>query len=101
MSKHVIETVMFKLNNGVTTPEFIKAAQATNAWVSAQAGFVARRLSCSDDGTWIEHIEWADMASAKAAAEAMPQEPGNMPLLSAIDETSIQLSHSELKIAVN
>jgi len=56
MSKNVIETVTFRLNDDVSRDEFVAAAKDMNAWVEARPGFLYRRLSCTEDGTWIEHI---------------------------------------------
>ena len=101
MSKHVIETVTFKLKSGISRDEFAEAARAMNGFVTAQPGFISRRLSCGDDGAWIEHIEWMDMASAKAAADAIGTVESNMPFLAAIDEASVGMHHTELEVTVN
>lgn len=101
MSKHVIETVTFKLNEGVSREDFAAAAQAMNIFVTAQPGFVARRLSCSEDGEWIEHIEWQDMDAAKAAAAKIGTVEGNKPFLSAINGPTVIMRHSEVEVAIN
>lgn len=100
MPKHVMETVMFKLNKGVAREAFGEAAEAMNAFVGAQSGFIARRLSCADDGTWIEQIEWSDMASAKVAASAIGSVEANRPFLSAIDGATVQMRHSVLEVSL-
>ncbi len=101
MSKHVIETVTFTLNDGVSRDDFISAAKGMNAWVAARPGFVHRRLSCTADGTWIEHIEWEDMTAAKAAAADIGTDPGNATFLSAINGPTVQLLQSELEVVIN
>lgn len=101
MPNHVIETVTFKLNDGVSREAFAKAARAMTAWVTKCDGFVARRLSCAEDGTWVEHVEWADMTSAKAAAAGIGKEPGNVDFLSAINGPTVTMMHSELEVSVN
>jgi hypothetical protein len=101
MPNHVIETVTFKLNDGVSREAFAKAAHAMSAWVTNCDGFVARRLSCGADGTWIEYIEWADMTAAKAAAAGIGKEPGNADFLSAINGPTVIMMHSELEVSVN
>lgn len=101
MSKNVIETVTFKLNQGISREDFVAAAKEMNAWVASRPGFVHRRLSCTDDGTWIEHIQWTDMASAKAAAAEIGNAPTNANALSAINGPSVQLVHSELEVVIN
>ena len=101
MSNTIIETVTFKLNDGVSREAFVAAAEGMSAWVAARPGFVHRRLSCTEEGIWIEHIQWQDMSSAKAAAAGIGKAPGNAEFLSAIDGKTVQLMHSELEVAIN
>lgn len=101
MQKNVIETVTFKLNDGVNRDDFVTAAKAMTAWIEARPGFLHRRLSCTTDGTWIEHVQWADMTAAKAAASEIGKAPSNADFLSAINGPTVQLMHSELEVAVN
>ena len=101
MPKPIIETVTFKLNDGVSKEDFIAAANAINAWVKTRPGFVRRRLSCAPDGTWVEQIEWADLKAAKGAAAEIGEAAGNAVFLSAINGPSVQLVHSELEVAIN
>jgi hypothetical protein len=101
MAQTVVETVTFKLNPGIDAAAFTKAAEGMGTWLGAQPGFMRRRLSCTEDGLWIEHVEWSDMASAKAAAAAIGTAPGNLAFLSAIDGPSAQMMHSTLAVGVN
>ena len=101
MSKNVIETVTFKLNDGVSREDFIVAAKEMSPWVESRLGFLHRRLSCTEDGTWVEQIEWADMDAAKAAAAAAPSAPENAGFMSAINGPTVQLMHSELEVVIN
>ena len=101
MSKPVMETVTFKLNEGTTREAFAAAATAMEGWLAAQPGFVRRRLSVTADGAWIEQIEWADMDAAKAAAAGIGKEPGNAEFLRAINGPSATVLHSEIDVAVN
>ncbi|WP_430448719.1 antibiotic biosynthesis monooxygenase family protein [Rhodophyticola sp.] len=101
MSKNVIETVTFKLNDDVSREDFIAAAQEMSPWVEARPGFMHRRLSCMEDGTWIEHIQWQDMDAAKAAAAEIGKAPSNANFLSAINGPTVQLMHSELEVVIN
>lgn len=100
-TKHVIETVTFKLNTGVSREEFAQAAIAMNAFIEAQPGFIARRLSCSENGEWIEHIEWMDMKTAKDAAALVGSAEVNKPALAAIDGSTVTIHHTELEVALN
>ncbi|CAN0601102.1 unnamed protein product [Ectocarpus sp. 12 AP-2014] len=101
MAKHVIETVTFKLNEGVSREDFAKIAEAMNGFVTSRPGFVARRLSCSADGEWIEHIEWADMEAAKGASAAIGSMESNKPFLSAIDGSTVTMRHTELEVSLS
>ncbi|NSX56636.1 antibiotic biosynthesis monooxygenase family protein [Parasulfitobacter algicola] len=101
MSKNIIETVTFKLNDGVSRQDFIAAANEMSPWVESRPGFLHRRLSCTEDGIWIEHIQWADMDAAKAAAAEIGKIPGNANFLSAINGPTVQLTHSELEVVIN
>ncbi|MCC5966573.1 MAG: hypothetical protein JJU24_10570 [Natronohydrobacter sp.] len=101
MTKHVMETVTFKLIDRVSREDFAQAAIAMTDWILAQPGFVSRRLSIAWDGTWVEQVEWASMRDAKAAAAAIGAAHDNMPFLKCIDGASVQMRHSELEVAVN
>lgn len=101
MSKNVIETVTFKLNEGVIREDFVAAAKNMSVWIEGRPGFMHRRLSCTDDGTWIEHVQWEDMDAAKAAAAEIGKASGNADFLSAINGPTVQLMHSELEVVIN
>lgn len=97
MHDPVTETVLFRLNGGVSETDFLAAAQTVMTFVEAQPGFIRRRLSCTEDGTWIDTIEWASMTDAKRAAAAIGKADAATPFLTAIDGPSVRLMHSEIK----
>jgi hypothetical protein len=101
MSKNVIETVIFKLIEGVIREDFVAAAENMSVWIEGRHGFIHRRLSCTDDGTWIEHVQWEDMDAAKAAAAEIGKASDNAAFLSAINGPTVQLMHSELEVVIN
>ena len=100
MSEHVIETVTFRVMEGVPEEDFLKGAKQATAFMTAQPGFLRRRLSCQEDGTWIEHVEWASMADAKAAAAKIGRDEHARAFVRAIDGPSVTMTHSQLKVAV-
>lgn len=100
MSNHVIETVTFRLTDGVSEERFLEAAQKATAFMSARPGFLRRRLSCEENGTWIEHVEWASMEDAKTAATEIGRDEHARAFVRAIDGPSVKITHSELKISV-
>lgn len=99
MSRHIIETVFFNLAPGVQPAEFHKAAEESNAWVCAQPGFVRRRLSQTEDGAWIDHVEWTSLDGAKAAAQAIGTAPAIRPFIAAIDGASVRMTHSVVQVS--
>ena len=100
MTKRTIESVVFRLEEGISKEHFLETVAGSTEFVRSQPGFVSRRLSCSDDGTWIEHIEWETLDHARSAAAAIWQAEVVQPFLKCISGPSITLRHAELQVAV-
>lgn len=100
MTQHTIETVSFKLATGVTKTGFLKTIPASTTFIQARPGFISRRLSCSDDGTWIEHIEWASMKDAQSASEALMKDDTLQPFLHSIDGQNATVQHTQLEVSI-
>ena len=100
MGNHVIEVVTFKLADGVSEAEFLKTVPASNDFLNTRDGFISRRLSRDDQGTWMEHIEWETLAAATAASEAFMNQASLKPLMQAIDGANAKMSHNQLMISV-
>ena len=92
----VAEIVTFRLNAGVSDTEFVDAAKTTEGFVQRSQGFRTRRLSRNPDGTWTDYVEWANMASAQAAAQALGQDPDVAPFLAAIDMDTVTMRHETI-----
>lgn len=99
MSSHVIETVTFRLMPDVSPEQFLEAARQATAFMTARPGFLRRRLSCEANGTWIEHVEWASMEDAQAAAAEIGKDEQARAFVGAIDGPSVTITHSELKVS--
>jgi hypothetical protein len=100
MSEHIIETVTFRLTDGVSQEQFLEAARQATAFMAARPGFLRRRLSCEDNGTWIEHVEWASMADARSAAATIGNDERARAFVRAIEGPSVRITHSALKVSV-
>lgn len=100
MSNHVIETVTFRLMGGLSQEQFLEAARQATAFMTERPGFLRRRLSCEENGTWIEHVEWASMEDAKAAAAEIGKDEHARKFVRAIDGPSVRMTHSDLKVSV-
>lgn len=98
MNGHVIECVVFRLAEGSDQTEFLDNAQLMSEWVKDQPGFVSRNLSCTDEGEWIEHIEWTSMEAAQAAAALIGNDDKTRPFVAAIDGPSLTMRHAALKV---
>ena len=99
MPPHVIETVHFRLGKEITREQFEATIEASSAFVRSQPGFIRRNLSCTEDGLWIEHIEWASMEEALAAADTIGKTESVKPFVSCIDGHSIAMHHSHMVVA--
>ena len=92
----VTEIVTFRLAAGISEKAFLTAARATGPLLAAEPGFVSRRLSRGEDGTWTDHVAWTDLARAEAAARRIMAAPAAAPFLMAIDPASIVMRHERL-----
>lgn len=99
MNNHVIEVVAFKLNNGASEGDFLKTIPATAQFLDRMDGFIARRLSCDNEGNWLEHVEWESLAKAEMASKAFMKEESAMPMMQFIDKDSVKLSHNRLLVS--
>lgn len=90
----VLECVIFATADGVSSDDFMEAAEASMHWARAQAGFVSRELFETDDGRWIDTVRWASMDAAHAAAAAIGTAPETQAFVSKIDGPSVQMFHA-------
>ena len=90
----VAEIVTFTLQPGTDPDSFARAAAGLDGWLAATPGFLGRCLSCGPDGTWTDHVLWADMAAAMAAADAMPARPEAAAFMADIDPDSVAMRHA-------
>jgi hypothetical protein len=90
----VAEIVTFRLLPGTDETAFLEAARATGPAVAAQPGFLRRSLSRDETGLWTDHVEWADLPSALAAAEAVITMPDFAPFAALIDPEGLTMRHA-------
>ncbi|UZD90589.1 antibiotic biosynthesis monooxygenase family protein [Cognatishimia activa] len=91
----VIETVRYRLKEGATTEAAVAAWEESQSFARAQKGFLARKIAVTDEGEFLDHVEWASMDDAKAAASNF--DPGKYPellgLVKVLDESSMVMTH--------
>lgn len=89
----VIEWAEFSLKPGASDADMLALAPAVTRWLQAQPGFRARRLSKGPDGRWADCCFWDDMATAKAAADAIEAAPETRPFLDLLDWATVSVRH--------
>jgi len=90
----IAEIVTFRLRPGADEARFLADARATDRPVTALPGFLRRSLSRDDSGLWTDYVEWTDLASATAAAQAVMGLPEFAPFIAAIDPEGMILRHA-------
>ena len=88
-----LEIVTFKTLAGVNAAQLLAAADATQAWLERQPGFVSRQLAQAD-GEWIDLVTWATFEEAQAAGQAFMSEPAAQQLGALMDTASIVMRHA-------
>ena len=96
----IAEIVTFRLRPGTDRARFLADAQATNQPVAAQPGFLRRSLSRDETGLWTDYVEWADAASAEAAAQAVMSLPEFAPFATAIDPDGMVMRHAAVVLQI-
>lgn len=88
------EIVTFRTDPRLDTRAVLASARALDPFLAARPGFLSRHLSRAEDGTWTDHLLWADPASAHAASEALMGEPAAGAFMAAILPDSVAMSHA-------
>ncbi|MFN8829418.1 MAG: antibiotic biosynthesis monooxygenase family protein [Labrys sp. (in: a-proteobacteria)] len=97
----VVEITRFRLVAGAEETALIAASAAVDGFLRTRPGFLARRLSAGEDHTYVDHVEWASLATATAAAEIAMTLPALAPFMALIDPASLSMEHNRLVSAVN
>ena len=97
MNDAVLEIVEFRASGDVEA--LYTAARRMEPWLRAQPGVRWRRLSRLEDGALLDTIEWADMASAKAAADQIMTAEPVSGFLALIDGPSVVMRHADIAVS--
>ena len=96
MSK-TLEVVTFRLNTGVSEAEFRQAVAPVVTFLARQDGYVRFTLANKSDGSWVNCVEWRDLASAKAASEIVMTAPDCRAMMAAIDPSTVVMDHFDIQ----
>lgn len=97
----VAEVVEFRLVKDADEAAFVEAATAMEPFLKETGGMIKRTLSKAEDGTWTDHIIWASMDQAQAAAAAIMKRPEAGPFMSMIDPEGMAMRHDAVMLEQN
>lgn len=92
----IIELVLWKSVEGVSTEEAKQSITKLNDFVSQQQGFIARKTALADDGKFLDLVYWTDLQSAKEASEKAMKNEDLIPIFSKIDQKEMVFQHFEI-----
>lgn len=97
----VVEVVTYKLREGLSEDDYLKAVEATFPFLCKTDGFVRRALSKGEDGTWVEFVEWTNLDAAKAASELAMSEPTLADFMSAADMETMTFNYYDIAYRID
>ena len=83
------EIVLFKLKDGVLDAQILEASDALQRDLEGMAGYLSRRLLKTDDGQWIDLVEWESLDAAHHASEAIMPRPSAQRFMDLVDMPSV------------
>lgn len=92
---NILETVDFRLKEGIEEADFLKSNTEVQAWVRSQPGFKKRMLTCKD-GEWLDCVVWENKTMAEQAAQAFMADMCATDFINAIDKSSVKMHHREI-----
>ena len=89
----VVEVVQFKAKPGVSDAQIRAAADALQRDVEQFPGCLHRRLLKSEDGQWLDIVDWTGLDEALHAAEAIMARPSAQGFMELAEPDSITMLH--------
>ncbi|WP_370228575.1 antibiotic biosynthesis monooxygenase [Cognatishimia sp.] len=95
----VLETVRYRTKPGIAPERAVQAWQKSQSFAKAQPGFLSRKIAVTEDGEFLDLVEWQCMADAKAAAENFnpAKFPDLMELVDVLDESTMVMTHYDVQ----
>ena len=88
-----VEVVMFRAKSGAGDAQILEVADALQRDLEGFDGYISRRLLKSEDGQWIDIVDWTSLDEAQQASEAIMQRPSAERFMAAVDPESITMFH--------
>ena len=89
----IVEVVQFKAKSGVSDAQIRDAADALQRDVEQFPGYLHRRLVKSEDGQWLDIVDWTGLGEALQAAEAIMAQPSAQSFMELVEPESIKMLH--------
>jgi hypothetical protein len=85
-----VETVRFRLSDGVEVSDFLKLNQKVeNEYMALRPGFVARQTALSEDNEVLVMVTWASEQDADATIGAFYGAAETQDFLAAVDKSTV------------
>ncbi|NIY80325.1 hypothetical protein HCZ23_12705 [Celeribacter sp. HF31] len=97
----ILETVTFRLNDGVSDAEFMTVARGLDGYLDRCEGLCARTLSCDETGLWREDYVWANEAAAKSADAGFMAAPEAQAFMALVSRESVKMAHAQVALHRN
>ena len=89
----IVEVVQFKAKAGVSDAQIRDAADALQRDVEQFPGYLHRRLLKSEDGQWLDIVDWTGLDEALHAAEAIMARSSAQSFMELVEPESITMLH--------
>ncbi len=89
----IVEVVQFRAKTGVSDAQIRDAADALQRDVEGFPGYLHRRLVKSEDGQWLDIVDWTGLDEALHAAEAIMARPSAQSFIELVESESITMLH--------
>jgi len=94
MTQAIVEIVTFKLAANTSDQELLNTHSGIASFLQKQDGFIYRSLSKDESQEqWVDIVYWQDLSSAKAASDALMQDPEGMKMVALCDMDSVVMKH--------
>ena len=92
----VAEVVTYRLAEGVDEAGYLDLITRSQAFAGACPRFLARNVSKGEDGLWMDHVLWASMEDAQAAAAGFMEQEFSPEFGAALAEGSVTIRHEHI-----
>lgn len=89
----VVEIVLFRAKPGVSDSQILEASAALQREVARFPAYVSRRLLKSEDGQWIDVVDWTSLAEAQKASQTILEQPVAQRFDALVETDSMRVLH--------